>query len=111
LVSNKIVVKRIKYKIEKDHEKVFIALNKFTTPRILTLEGDKPRIVIDIKNVSFWSGQYRTPVKGNLIKQIRTYLHRDIEKLRIVLDIKPSENYLINQIYYHTENLYCIEVR
>ena len=109
--SNKIIVKSIKYKIEKDREKVFIALNKFSTPKILTLEGDKPRIVIDIKNVSFWSGHYRTPVNGNLIKQIRTYLHHDIEKLRIVLDINPSENYLINQINYQTENIYCIEVR
>jgi ketosteroid isomerase-like protein len=115
--SNKIIVKSIKYKKEKDHEKVFIALNKFSTPKILTLEGNKPRIVIDIQNVPSWSGQYRTPVKGNLIKQIRTYLHRDIdlhrdiEKLRIVLDLNPSEDYLINQINYQTENIYCIEVR
>lgn len=109
--SNKIIVKSIKYKIEKDQEKVFIVFNKFSTPKILTLDGDKPRIVIDIKNVPFWSGQYRTPVNGNLIKQIRTYLHRDIEKLRIVLDINPSEKYLINQINYQTENIYCIEVR
>jgi ketosteroid isomerase-like protein len=72
-------------------------------------EGDKPRIVIDIKNVSSWSGHYRTPVNGNLIKQIRTYLHRDTEKLRIVLDINSSENYSIN--HYQTEYIYCIEVR
>jgi ketosteroid isomerase-like protein len=109
--SNKIIVKSIKYKIEKDHEKVFIVFDQFFTPKLLTLEGDKPRIVVDIKNVASWSGQYRTPVNGNLIKQIRTYLHRDIEKLRIVLDINPSENYLINQINYQTENIYCIEVR
>jgi hypothetical protein len=111
LSSNKIIVKSIKYKKERDHEKVFIALNKFSAPKILTLEGNKPRIVIDIQNVSFWSGQYRTPVNGKLIKQIRTYLHRDIEKLRVVLDLNPSENYLINQINYQTENIYCIEVK
>jgi len=109
--SNKIIVKSIKYKIEKDLEKVFIALNNFTTPKIFSLKGDKPRIVIDIKNVSSWSGHYRTPVNGNLIKQIRTFLHHDTEKLRIVLDINSSENYSINQIYEQTENIYCIEVR
>ncbi len=108
--SNKIIVKSIKYKIEKDREKVFIALNNFTTPKIFSLKGDKPRIVIDIKNVSSWSGHYRTPVNGNLIKQIRTFLHHDTEKLRIVLDINSSENYSINQIYDQTENIYCIEV-
>ena len=109
--SNKTIVKRIKYKIEKDREKVFITLNNFSTPKILTLKGDKPRIVIDITNVSSWSGHYRTPVNGNLIKQIRTYLHRDTEKLRIVLDLNPSKNYSTNQIHYQTENIYCIEVR
>lgn len=109
--SKKTMVKSIKYKIEKDREKVFIALNNSSTPKILTLEGDKPRVVIDIKNVSSWSGQYNTPINGNLIKQIRTYLHRDTGKLRIVLDLNPSENYFINQIYYQTENVYCIEVR
>ena len=109
--SNKTIVKNIKYKIENDREKVFIALNNFSTPEILTLEGDKPRIVIDIKNVSSWSKHYRTPINGNLIKQIRTYLHRDTGKLRIVLDLNPSENYFINQTYYKTENIYCIEVR
>jgi len=109
--SNKTIVKNIKYKIENDREKVFITLNNFSTPEILTLEGDKPRIVIDIKNVSSWSKHYRTPINGNLIKQIRTYLHRDTGKLRIVLDLNPSENYFINHIYYETENVYCIEVR
>ena len=108
---NKVTVKSIKVKTEKDREKVFIALNNFSTPEILTLEGDRPRVVIDIKNVSSWSGKYKTPVNGNLIKQIRTHLHRDTERLRIVLDLNPSENYIINQIYYQTENMYCIEVR
>lgn len=111
LPPNKVTVKSIKVKTEKEREKVFIALNNFSTPEILTLEGDRPRVVIDIKNVSSWSGKYKTPVNGNLIKQIRTHLHRDTEKLRIVLDLNPSENYIINQIYYQTENIYCIEVR
>ena len=110
-LSNKIIVKSIKYKIEKDREKVFIALNNFSTPKILTLKGDKPRIVIDIKNVSSWGGQHRTPINGNFIKQIRTHLHRNIEKFRIVLDMNPSENYFINQSYNQKENIYCIEIR
>jgi hypothetical protein len=77
LPPNKITVKSIKVKTEKGWEKVFIALNNFSTPEILTLKGDRPRVVIDIKNVSFWSGKYKTPVNGNLIKQMRTHLHRD----------------------------------
>ena len=111
ILPNSIIIKSIKFEPKKDRENVFIASNTFFVPKVLTFEGDKPRIVIDIKNVSSWSGHYRTPVNGNLIKQIRTFLHHDTEKLRIVLDINSSENYSINQIYEQTENIYCIEVR
>ena len=89
---------------------VIIKSIKFV-PKIFTLEGDKPKIVIDIKPVSFWSGQNRTPVKGNLVRQIRAHLHPDTNKLRIVLDLNPSENYFINQIYYEKKNIYCIQVK
>ena len=95
----------------KDRENVFIASNTFFVPKILTFEGDKPRIVIDIKPVSSWSRPYRTPVKGNMIRQIRTLLDPGTKNLRIVLDLNPSENYFINQIYYEKKNIYCIEVR
>ncbi|PLX51877.1 MAG: hypothetical protein C0611_08810 [Desulfobacteraceae bacterium] len=111
VLQNGIIIKSIKFEPKKDREKVFIASNTFFVPEILTLEGDKPRIVIDIKPVSSWSGRHRTPVKGNLIRQIRTHLHPGTKKLRIVLDLNPSENYFINQVYYEKKNIYCIEVR
>ena len=111
VLPNGIIIKSIKFEPKKDREKVFIASNTFFVPEILTLEGDKPRIVIDIKPVSSWSGRHRTPVKGNLIRQIRTHLHPGTKKLRIVLDLNPSENYFINQVYYEKKNIYCIEVR
>jgi len=46
-----------------------------------------------------------------LVKQLRTYWHRDINKLRIVLDLNFAEDYIIDQAYNETENVYCIEVR
>jgi len=109
--SNKTIVKSIKFKIEKDHEEVLIALNNFSIPEVQSLEGDKPRIVIDINNVASWKGHYKIPINGNLIKQIRTYLHRDTEKLRIVLDLKYSDDYFIDQTYYRKTNIYSITVR
>jgi ketosteroid isomerase-like protein len=106
-----IIIKSIKYKPKKDRENVFIASNTFFIPKILTFEGDRPRIVIDIKPVSSWSGRYSTPVKGNLIRQIRTHLEPDTKNLRVVLDLNPSENYYVNQIYYEKKKVYCIEVK
>ncbi len=106
-----IIIKSIKFERKKDRENVFIASNTFFVPKILTFEGDKPRLVVDIKPVSSWSGRYRTPVKGHLIRQIRTHLNPDTNRLRIVLDLNPSENYFIKQVYYEKRNIYCIEVR
>jgi len=111
LSQNEIVVQRIKFESEKNREKIFIVSNKFFVPEIMTLEGDKPRIVIDIQPVSSWSGANRMPVNGVLIRQVRTFLHGDEKKLRVVLDLNPSENYYINQLFYKKENIYCLEVR
>jgi len=111
ILKNSIIIKSIKFEPKKDRDNVFIASNTFFVPEILTLEGDDPRIVIDIKPVSSWSGRSTTLVEGNLIRQIRTHLHPDTKKLRIVLDLNPSENYFINQIYYEKKHIYCIEVR
>ena len=111
VLQNGVIIKSIKFVPKKDHENVFIASNKYFVPKIFTLEGDKPKIVIDIKPVSSWSGPNRTLVKGNMVRQIRTHLHPDTNKLRIVLDLNPSENYYINQIYYEKKHTYCIEVR
>lgn len=111
LSPEKIIVTNIKFKVEKDREKVCIALNNFCTPEVMSLKGDKPRVVIDIKNVPSWSGDYKTPVNGRLIKQIRTYLHRDIEKFRIVLDLNPSSNYSFDKTYDTHKNIFCVVVR
>lgn len=111
LSQNEIIVQSIKFESEKNREKIFIVSNKFFVPKIMTLEGDKPRIVIDIQPVSSWSGANRTPVNGVLIRQVRTFLHADAKKLRVVLDLNPSENYYIHQLFYKKENIYCLEVR
>lgn len=107
----KIMVTTIKFNEEKNREKVCITLSNFCTPEVKTLNGDKPRVVIDIKNVPSWSGSYITPANGKMIKQIRTYLHRDIEKLRIVLDLNPVKNYSLDQTYNTEENIFCIAVK
>jgi hypothetical protein len=111
LPAEKIIVTDIKFKAETDREQVCIALNNFCTPEVMTLKGDKPRVVIDIKNVPSWSGNYKTPVNGKLIKQIRTFLHRDIEKFRIVLDLNSFKNYSLDKTYNTEQNIFCVVVR
>ncbi len=109
--TGKTVVKSIRFEIEKEMEKVFIALNKYALPRVRTLEGDKPRIVLDFMNAASWRGPFRIPANGKLIKQVRAYLHRKAGKLRIVLDLNPAEDYIVDQTFYKAENIYCITVQ
>lgn len=110
-LPGKTVVKSIRFEIEKELEKVFIELNKYAIPRVRTLEGDKPRIVLDFMNAAAWRGPFRIPANGKLIKQVRAYLHRKVGKLRIVLDLNPAEDYIVDQTFYKAENIYCITVQ
>jgi hypothetical protein len=108
---NKTIVKSIKLKTAKDHDEVLIALNTFSIPQVRSVEGDTPRIIVNINSVSSWNGQDNIPVNGNLIKKIRTYLHPNTEKLRIFLDLKHSDDYIIDQTYDRKTNIYSISVR
>jgi ketosteroid isomerase-like protein len=111
LSQRTILVKSIKFEPQKKLEKLFITSDKYFVPKISTVEGDHPKVVIDIKPVSSWNGPYITPTNGNLVRQIRTSLYPGSDTLRIVLDLNPSENYHINQIYYEKKNIYCLEIR
>lgn len=108
---NEVIVKNIDFHIENKAEKVCLNLNTFTIPVIFTLENKKPRIVVDIKNVYSWKGANTMPVNGRLIKQIRTYLHSKIHKLRVVLDLNSAEDYIIDQTYDPKEYIYCVEIK
>ena len=109
--DDRVIVGDIQFTIEKNGtERVCFVLNRFCIPTIFSLEGSKPRIVIDIKDVSSWSGKSRIPASGILIRQVRRYFHRDQNKLRIVLDLNPSMHYVAKPVYYEAEGLFCIAV-
>ena len=93
-----IIVKNITYKIDNETEKVIIELNRATTPIVFDINGNNPRIVIDIMDVFPCKGRYRTSFNWKLIKQIRAYYHKDSEKLRVVLDLYPGHDYVLSRI-------------
>ena len=109
----KINVKSIHYEIGKTGEKVIVHLDRYSLPKVFTIEDRKPRIVIDIENVSVWQGKYWIPVGGKLIKRIRTHLHAKSGKLRIVLDLNvtPSKCCSVAKVYDAARHIYWIEIR
>ncbi len=109
--SGEVVVEGINFKADKfGPEKVLIYLNQFYLPKIFAIEGEKPRIVIDLNNVSSWQGKPVMDVDGIFVKKIRTHLHSAKRQLRIVLDLNPSRNYVADQSYFKKDNIFCITI-
>jgi hypothetical protein len=112
--NNRLHIINIKFEItERARENVLIQFNQFYTPKAFVLEADRPRVVFDIKELSTWpwQGARDIPVNGQLINQIRTYFYPDTGKLRIVLDLIPSLNYVTDQTYFKKENIYRIQLK
>ncbi len=112
-IVDPVLIKDIKYrKTQRGAEKVFIYSNRFFEPEIFPLEGERPRVVVDIKNALYIEkGLSRINVNGKIIKRIRSYFYRDSNKLRIVLDLEPSKNYYTDQLFYKKDNIYSLVVK
>ncbi|MFH0845324.1 MAG: DUF1566 domain-containing protein [Pseudomonadota bacterium] len=90
-------------------ETVLIRSNRFFKPELTALEGNTPRMVVDIEDSSdITTGPPRIDTDGRMIKRIRSHFDKDSHKLRIVLDLEPSLNYVANQIYFKKENIYAL---
>jgi hypothetical protein len=104
------VIASIDFTMTDTSEKICVEFNIFRFPEIIPLEGEKPRVAIDIKNIQVWDGDAVTPLDGNLIQNIRTYLNPKTDVLRIVMDLNPLEDYLVNPSFYTDRNVFCLEI-
>lgn len=107
-----LIIKDITFKVEKGGEEiVLIYVDHYFEPTVFSLDGGKPRLVIDIKNVTnYKKGPSKIAVNGALIKQIRTYFNPKSKTLRVVLDHYPSMDYIVTQVFFEAENIYALKV-
>lgn len=91
-------------------EKVLFYLNGFYPPKVIVLEGEKPRVVCDFYDTNLNpKTKYPIKVNGNLLKQIRIGIYRrKTAKIRVVLDLKPSYDYDVEQTFFMNESIYAI---
>jgi len=93
-------------------EKVTFRLNGVYPPETFVIEGDRPRVVCDFFNTRF--GLNIRPlmeVNGSCILQIRIAAHHGgKEKIRVVLDLVPDQDYEIKQLFFEKENIYALSV-
>jgi hypothetical protein len=110
--ADTVIVKNITFKKETGGlEKVLIEFNRFNTPRIFSIEGQKPRIVIDVDNVSSVKrGLFKINAGGRLVRQIRSSLDKTTGSMRIVIDVASNLSYDVNQTFYKAENIYTVDI-
>ncbi|SDO79871.1 AMIN domain-containing protein [Desulforhopalus singaporensis] len=71
-----------------DEERLVVVLQEELTPRIFRIDGEKPRIVIDLPSTRYHGENVITLPEANLARKIRVGSHDDpVAKTRIVLDL------------------------
>lgn len=89
-------------------DRLYIDLNRYTTPFVLVLGGAVPKVAVHIMDVSVWDGLPEIAINGEIIKHVRSKLHYSSGTLRILLDLDPDINYSIKS-YRESKNIYCVE--
>jgi len=110
--ENPVTIKEISFHIEEAKEGLLLTLNRFYIPAISRIEGDNPRVVLDLHPVilSPQKDYAKIAVNGQYIKQLRSYHDRGKKNLRIVLDMNSSLNYFAQPSFIKSKNLFLLEI-
>ncbi len=114
LYAASITITNIKPDISKGGiEKVSIQLTSFLPPRTFAIEGKRPRIVCDFFDAHLKKGISKSiAVHGSFIQKVRVGIHtKPKRKVRVVLDLVPSQDYDVQQIFFREENIFTIIVQ
>ncbi len=109
-----IIINDIKYhKVSDSRDKVLVYINTLNNPRLQTLRGVKPRIVLDFFNTRHaGKEQYEIPTEGNFIKKIRIRSFKGPEpKVRIVFDMVLNKKYSLERTFSKKDNIYSFELK
>jgi hypothetical protein len=92
-------------------EMIQFKLSEFHPPIVFGIEEGLPRVVCDFKNTrmdSLLKNLIKT--KGRYVKAIRIGRHNNPEKIRVVIDLEPNNNYDLQQVFFKEDNLFVIIV-
>lgn len=108
-----LAVKEIALKYdERGTEKVTLTCSRACAPALFALGEGHPRIVMDLNGVASIEKRNYDAVRppGKFVQRIRGYLDRGSGKLRIVLDMDASKDYLITPLKNQPANTFSIEI-
>ena len=96
-------------KTANDSEMVLFKLNDFYPPIVFGIEKGNPRVVCDFLDTDL-AESVRSVIqtKGTYVSRVRTALHDNPHKVRVVLDLVPNRNYDLQQVFFKEDNLFVI---
>jgi hypothetical protein len=111
--NDDLIVRNITFKFEPNgEERVYFNLNRRALPALSSIEGQKPRVIADFKNVAaIEKGLTTIKVNGKMIRRIRTWLNKSTRDLRVVLDLEPGVDYRVNEVFIEAEMIYVLGVQ
>jgi hypothetical protein len=93
-------------------EAIAFQMDGFQPPEAFVLKGDRPRVVCDFLNTRVLdSVGNRVEPRGALVKDIRIAPYGGgAPRVRVVLDLTPGRNYVVDQTFYKKENRYTVTI-
>ena len=90
-------------------EMVLFKLNRFYSPIVFGVEEGRPRVVCDFKE-TVAADDIPTVIKagGKYVQTIRIGQEKTPQKVRVVLDLAPTNSYDLQQVFFKDDNLFVI---
>lgn len=94
-------------------ERVLFVLNGYYPPKAFAIEGKRPRLICDFFDARLDKGVSRLiETDGYLIQTIRVGSHSSpTPKIRVVLDLRPDQDYEIRQVFSPDKKIYAVILR
>jgi len=94
----------------RDKDVVSFSLGGQPLPELKSIEGDNPRIYIDLHSEQKPDIPETIPGKGRFVHQIRTGFRPADQSFRIVIDLSPDTDVVADQAYYLSEDKFVITI-
>jgi len=90
-------------------EMILFKLNRFYSPIVFGVEEGRPRVVWDFKE-TVAADDIPTVIKadGKYVQTIRIGQEKTPQKVRVVLDLAPTNSYDLQQVFFKDDNLFVI---
>ena len=108
-----LIVKKISFIRDKSGiEKISLFCNQSCVPELFSIEEENPRVVMDMKGVlQIQTKSRNVKTGGELVKQVRSYLDKQTKVLRIVLDMEPSNHFIVRPVQDPSGNTYSLLIK